>query len=325
VAPGFPAADRALFVMLFRIMLLSPIIFAVSSTIGSILQSLERFVAYSLAPIVYNVGIIFGAWYLVPLMRSWGYQPVLGLALGVVFGALLHLVIQLPSVYAAGFRFRAVFNTHNTGFRRIVWLMAPRSLALGAYQISLTVINAIASMLGAGSITILNLATNLQYLPVSIIGISVATAVFPRLSSHASAQEKEHFKKKFTQAMAYTFWGVLVAAVGIYVFRSFIVRVYVGSGAFGQDDIARTAMVVGIFMLGVIPQSLVHVMARAFYALQDTRTPFWTSLTGIVTTIGLSVYAVFILHWGIAGLALASSLGMYVYGTLSYVLLRRRL
>lgn len=325
VAPGFNATDRALLVTLLRIMLFSPLIFAISSSIGSILQSLERFVAYSLAPIFYNFGIILGAWYLVPLMREWGYRPAVGLAFGVVLGALMHLVVQLPSVFAAGFRFRAVFDIGHEGMRRIIRLMAPRTLALGACQISLTAINAVASTLGAGSITILNLATNLQYLPVSIIGISVATAVFPRLSSHASAQEKEHFKEKFLQAMLYTFWGVLAAALGMYALRLFIVRIYVGSGAFGPSDVARTATVVGILMLGVIPQSLVHVIARAFYALQDTRTPFWTSVAGIVTTIGLSMYAVFVLHWGVQGLALASSLGMYVYGGLSYALLVKRL
>lgn len=325
VAPGFNAADRALLVILLRIMLLSPLIFAVSSSVGSVLQSLERFVAYSLAPIFYNFGIILGAWYLVPLVQAWGYRPAVGLALGVVLGALMHLAIQLPTLFRVGFRFHAVFGINNEGLRRIVRLMAPRTLALGAYQISLTAVNAIASTLGAGSITILNLATNLQYLPVSIIGISVATAVFPRLSSHASAQEKEHFKKKFSQAIRYAFWGVLAAAIGMYAFRSFIVRVYVGSGAFGPSDITRMATVVGIFMLGVIPQSLVHVIARAFYALQDTRTPFWTSVAGIVTTISVSVYAVFVLHWGVPGLALASSLGMYVYCVLSYALLRRRL
>ncbi len=325
VAPGFDVADRTLLVTLLRIMLLSPLIFAISSSIGSVLQSLERFVAYSLAPIFYNFGIIIGAWYLVPLVHTWGFRPAVGLALGVVLGALLHLIVQLPSVSAAGFRFHVVFNTSHEGLRRIIRLMAPRTLALGAYQIGQTVVNAFASVLGTGSITVLNLATNLQYLPVSIVGISVATAVFPRLSSHASAQEREHFQEKFSQAMGYTFWGVLVVAVAMYFLREPIVRIYVGSGAFTPDDMARTAAVTAAFLIGTIPQSLVHIVARAFYALQDTRTPLVTSLAGIVVTLAGGAYAVFVLKWGVTGLALASSLGMYVYFGSAYLLLRRRL
>ncbi len=326
VAPGFGEAERALLVTLLRIMLLSPLIFAVSSSIGSILQSLQRFVAYALAPIFYNIGIILGALYLVPLAQGWGYRPAVGLAAGVVLGAMLHLLVQLPAVLRAGFRFRAVFDLRSPGLRRIVRLMAPRTFALGAYQVGETLTTAIASFLGAGSITVLNLAVNLEYLPVSIVGISVATAVFPQLSAHASAQDHDRFRAKFQQALRYSFWGVLSAAAVLFFLRNVAVRLYVGSsGAFTAADRATLATALAVFLLGAIPQSLVHVTSRAFYALQDTRTPLFTSLLGITTSVSLAAFTALVLHWGIVGLAASASTGMYVYFTTSYLLLRRRL
>ena len=216
VAPGFSGADQESVIQLMRLMLLSPIIFSVSTIIGSTLQALERFWAFAIAPILYNVGIIIGAIYFVPVMRAQGYQDVLGLGLGVILGALMHLTVQLVAAWRAGFRFGPIFDFSDQNFRAILKLMIPRAVGLGAFSIDSTIINALASMLGAGSIAMLNFANNLQSVPISVVGISVAIVIFPRLSFHASADEKGEFKKKLNMALKSTAIIVTVGAVALF-------------------------------------------------------------------------------------------------------------
>jgi len=324
IAPGFSAEDRALLVPLMRLMLLSPLIFGISTIIGSILQSLERFAAFALAPILYNVGIIIGATYFVPYLSARGQEGVFGLGLGVVLGALLHLAVQLPVALRAGFRFGTAFNLRDQSLKRMLGLMLPRTLALGANNVGLTVVTAIASTIGVGSITILNLATNLQYVPVSVIGISLATAVFPRLSSHASANEMADFRQKLNQSFFSTFWMVGFAAVIIFIFRNQIVGTLFRVGAFESDDQALTASVLGIFMFSIVAQSLMHIMTRAFYALQNTKTPFWIAVFSVALNIVLSATLTFNFHAGVRGLAIATAIAYNANFLLLYFWFRKR-
>lgn len=324
IAPGFAGRDKELLTQLLRFMLLSPIVFSVSAVLGSVLQALERFFAYAVAPIVYNVGIIIGAVYLVPVAVARGYADVMGLGAGVVLGAILHLVVQLVPVLRAGFRFRKVFDIAGTGFVKMVRLMAPRSLALGTYSVGLAVINAFASALGVGAITVLNLATNLQFLPISIIGISIATAAFPRLSKHAAARDSSAFVEELKSAMKNTAWTVGLAALAMFLLRSQIVGVLYGLGAFGTADVELTALLLGIFMFSVPAQSLIHIVTRAFYALQNTRTPFWIAVWSIALNIALSYMFAFPFGWGIVGLVVAYVVAYNLNFLLLYILFRKK-
>jgi len=324
IAPGFTVDDRQILVPLMRLMLLSPILFGISTILGSILHALQRFTAYALAPILYNVGIIIGAFYFVPFLEARGYEGLYGLGFGVVLGALLHLLVQLPVALRAGFRFGTSFDTSDRELRRMIQLMVPRTLSLGAYNIGLTVISAIASLVGAGSITILNLATNLQFVPVSVIGISLATAVFPQLSSHASGQEMEQFRKKLNHSLLVTFFLVGVVAVGFYVFRQQIVDIIFKVGAFESTDRALTASVLGIFMFSVVSQSLMHVITRAYYSLQDTKTPFWIAFFSITINILLSYVLALPLAMGVRGIAIATAIAYNINFILLYLFFRVR-
>lgn len=312
VAPGITGADRVVLVQLMRIMLFSPIIFSISAVLGAVLQALERFLAYALAPIFYNLGIIVGAVYIVPHELRYGGEAAYGLGLGVILGALLHLAVQAVPAVAAGFRFRLTFDPNDPGLRKIIRLMMPRTLALGTYSVGVTIINAFASALGTGAITVLNLATNLQFLPVSILGISVATAAFPRLSVHASKGERELFREQFREAMRSTAGLVSVLALAIFLFRRQIVSLLFGLGAFGGADVDQTAMLLGIFMFSVTAQSLMHVITRAYYALQNTRTPFYVALGAIFLMVAVSYLFAFTLGWGVTGLAVAHAVAYNV-------------
>ncbi len=315
--PGFTGADRELAINLTRLMLLSPIIFSLSTVIGSILQALEKFWTYALAPIFYNIGIIIGAIYIVPFVGTHGYHPVYGLGLGVILGALLHFLVQLPAVLHVGFRFGLVFNWADEGLRRIFKLMIPRTIGLGAYSIDSIVTNAIASTMTAGSIAMFNFANNLQFVPISVIGISMATAVFPSLSFHASGQEKSEFSRKLRDALKNTFLIVILLAIVIAIFSPIIVRILFGNGLFSGEGVQQTAAILSIFMIGVVAQSLVPIISRAFYAIQNTRTPVMISILTIVINIFLGLLFSFVFHWGVRGLALAFSIS----GNFNFLLL----
>ena len=321
--PGFTGADRELAINLTRLMLLSPIIFSFSTVIGSILQSLQRFWAYAIAPIFYNVGIIIGAIYIVPMVTARGYDAVYGLGLGVILGALLHFLVQLPAVLRAGFRFGIIFDWADDGLRRIFKLMIPRTIGLGAYSIDSIVTNAIASTMTAGSIAMFNFANNLQFVPISVIGISMATAVFPSLSFHASGQEKSEFSRKLNSASKNTFIVVLFLAIVIAIFSPLVVRILFGNGLFSGESIQQTAVILSIFMIGVVAQSLVPIISRAFYAIQNTRTPVTISIITIAINIILGLLFSFVFHWGVRGLALAFSIsGNFNFITL-WIMFRR--
>ncbi|MEK7125200.1 MAG: murein biosynthesis integral membrane protein MurJ [Patescibacteria group bacterium] len=324
IGPGFNPDQLALLAQLMRVMMVSSVVFAASTVLGSILHALQRFLAFSLAPILYNVGIILGALYVVPQMSALGQENIMGLALGVVLGSLMHLAIQAPVAYQAGFRFGTLFNISDGAFRRMITLMIPRTLALGAYNVGLTIITGIASLVGTGSITILNLATNIQFVPVSVIGISLATAVFPQLSAHASRQEIGELHKKLTYSLWTTLWMSGIVAVGIFLFRQPLIDIIFRVGAFKATDSSLTASVLGIFMFSVVAQSMMHVITRAYYALQNTRTPFLIALFSIALNVALSMLFALKYHQGVVGIAIATAIAYNINFLLLYVAFRRR-
>lgn len=324
IAPGFAPADAVTLAGTFRIMLLGTIILAVSSIFGAMLQSFERFLAYSIAPILYNAGIIVGALWLVPLGVQRGWPPVYGLAWGVVLGAALHWLVQHFAIRRAGFRLGWDAEFSDPALRRVVRLTIPRTLALGTYNVGAAIINALASALGAGAITVFNIANNLQYVPISLVGVSIATAVFPRLSAHAADREMHHFRDNLNRALRNTFILTTLASLGMYLLREPIVRILFGSGSFQDAAVKETAGVLGLFILNIVPHSLQHVITRAFYSLENTRTPFYVALGAIVAVVALGYLLAYPAGLGVRGLALATSIGGIVNFVVLYLLFRRR-
>jgi len=289
ITPGFEGEKKEITVALTRIMFLSPLFLAVSNIFSGVLQYFERFLVYSLAPIMYNIGIILGIWFFVPSLG------VYGLAWGVVLGALLHLAIQVKATRFCGYRYHLVFDIYHQGVRKIIKLMIPRTIGLGASQINLIVITAIASTLASGSIAIFNLSNNLQYIPIGIVGIPFATAVFPSLSQEFASERRREFIKKFSS----TFRQVLILVIPLsaltFVLRAQIVRVILGTGQFGWSDTRLTAAALGIFAFGIFAQSLILLVARAFYALHNTLTPVVISIISIILNVGLAFLFVWLL------------------------------
>lgn len=316
ITPGFNSEKMAATVRLTQIMMLSPIFLGLSNLLGSILQSFKRFLVYSLAPILYNVGIIIGALFFVD------WFGIYGLAFGVILGAFLHTLVQLPQVIQLGWRYRWFFDLTNSGIRKIGKLMIPRTFGLAVSQINLMVMTIIATTLAPGNLAIFNLANNLQFFPIGIIGISFAVATFPVLGELAAVGKKEQMVKSFSHAVRQILFFIVPASVILLVLRAQIVRVILGSGRFNWDDTILTSDTLAFFVLSLFAQALIPILARFFYALQDTKTPFFVGLFSAGINVILAVFAVGPL--GVVGLALAFSISSILNFGLLWIFLRTK-
>ena len=289
IAPGFTNEKQVMTVMLTRIMLLQPVLLAMGNVVGGMLQTLKHFVAFSFAPLLYNLGILIGIVWFYPLFG------LRGLAWGVVLGALMHFGLQLASGMRLGFRWRPHIDWGSPQLRRVLTLTLPRTIGLAADKINIVVIIAIASTLATGSVSIFSWANDLQFAPVGIIAVAFATAVFPSLSADASAQKLTSFSRNFHHALNYILFIVLPVAVLMFVLRAQIVRLILGfevgqqQSQFGWYDTQLTAAALGLFTFGIFAQSLIPLVARAFYAFQNTVTPVVIAVCTSALNIILSI------------------------------------
>jgi putative peptidoglycan lipid II flippase len=295
-------------------MFLSPVFLGLSGLFGGVLQSFKRFFLFSLAPVLYNVGIIVGALFFV---KTFG---IYGLALGVALGAALHLLVQIPSVFRLGFVYKFIFNLRDCEFIKIIKMMGPRILGLASGQLNLLIVTFFASALAAGSLSVFNLANNLQSFPVGIFGGSFALAVFPALSKSFSESNETEFNDVFHRTFKQILFFVIPFSILLIILRAQIIRVVLGAGKFDWNDTVLTANSLGIFCFSLFAQSLLPLLARAFYARHDTVTPFVTSFIAMLVNAVLSW--IFVKQFGVLGLALGFSISMVVYFILLFVLLK---
>lgn len=316
IAPGFDEVKQDQTVALTRIMLVAIVFFGISNVLSGILNAVQRYIAYSLAPILYNLGIIVGITVFYPLVG------LSGLAWGVVLGAFLHMVTQLPSVIQTGYHHRWHVALDHPGVRQIGKLFVPRMLGLGVNQINFLVITIIASTLAAGSLSVFNAANNLQSFPISVFGVSLAITVFPLMSQAYASRDSERFIVQFSVAFRRVLFLIIPASVFILLLRAQIVRVVLGAGAFDWEDTILTAQALGFFSLSLFAQSLLPTLSRSFYALQDTLTPVKLTAVAVLLNIGLAFWLIAPL--GVLGLVLAFSLASIVNMTLHLIVLRAR-
>ena len=313
--PGFTGERLELTVRLSRIMFLSPFFLGLSGVMGGILQAKRRFVAFALAPVFYNICIIAGVYLFAPQMG------VEGVAWGVVLGAFVHCAVQTIVVLRLGLKRIPWPSFQHEGVRRILKLMLPRTAGLAVSQLNLVVLLVFASALTAGSVSVLELADNLQSFPVGIIGISYAVAAFPLLTKFASLRDKPNFTASLDAAARKIMFFILPFTALFLLLRLQIVRLALGAGVFDWDDTLRTAMVLGIFVIALLGQSLVALLARAFYATQNTWTPLWISVIGEVANASIA-YSLRD-RFGINGLAVAFTVSSYINCLLLFVYLQK--
>ncbi len=297
VAPGFTAAQLAKTAFLSRIMFLSPIIFGIASIFSGILQYFHRFLAYSLAAALYNIGIIAGILFLGP------YLGIYGVAIGVIFGALLYLLVQVLPAINCGYRYRPVFDLKAPSLRQAVYLMLPRTLGIAANQLNLIAPTVIASSLAAGSITIFNLANNVYGIPVGIIGISWATAAFASFSRAYTEGKYEELADKFSASYRQIGYLAVPASFLLFVLRQPIVNFLYYHGQFTREAALLTSASLGLFCLGIYFSSMMPVVFRLFFSTRDTASPTWSTVISVAVNITLNYVFVALLASGpLAGL-----------------------
>ena len=237
---------------------------------------------------MYTIGILKGVIFLWPV--SGGY----GLACGVIIGAVMHLLIQVPVVVSRGF-----FPTFTS---RIAWreilhvvkVSAPRTLTLSCNSLAFMVLIAMASTLKEGSISLFTFSYNLQSVPVGIIGISYSVAAFPILVKSFSMKDMDNFISHITSAARQIiFWSLPVIALLI-VLRAQIVRVILGSSAFSWSDTRLTAAAVALFVVSLASQSLVLLFVRGYYAAGNTKKPLFVNVFSSLMVVVFAYILVFI-------------------------------
>ena len=310
LVPSFSLDKKAETVTLARWLLLSPLFFTVSYFLGGILNSHKRFLTYSIAPLIYNFAII------VSVLLFADRLGVKGVVFGVIAGAALHMLVQLPTAIKIGFVPNLRFDFKNPGVLRIIRLMVPRAIGLGANQILLVAYTVMASAF-PGAIAIYNFTDNIQTVPSVIFGTSFATAVFPTLAglSITHKNEKEQFQAFFIKTARAVLFFMLPATAMVIILRAQIIRLILGYGFFGWSDTRIASATLGFFALSIIAQGLIPLFARSFYALHDTRTPMISSIISIVVSIVLGIVLIkspFGETNGVASLALAFSIGTWL-------------
>lgn len=334
---GFDKEAIEMTVSLSRLIFISVFFFGLSSIFSTILNYFNRFVSYSIAPILYNLGIILGTIF---LSSYWG---VFGAGLGVVFGSFMHFMIQVPAAIKCGYRYRAFIDLKSKELREFVGLIIPRTIASSSSQINFIVITFIASGIGAGAISVFNLSNNLRYLPVGIIGVSFATAVFPLLSRLWTEEKKDEYRSNFRKVFSQVLYISFPIGILMFVLRNEIVGIVLKTGEFGSLAAEITAAALGLYILSTFAQCLVPILLRGFFSLKDTFTPTIVAIFFVIFNIylsfsfvGLFSYSNFFtsfvrnvlnldgtIAFPVLGLVLAFNLGLFMEFILLFFLFRR--
>jgi putative peptidoglycan lipid II flippase len=316
--PGFAAEPSKLELTVLLNRLMFPYIFFVSlvALCMGILNTLRHFFTPAISTVFLNITMILSA----VLCHRFFAVPILSLAVGVLLGGLLQLLLQLPVLWRNGFRLRFRFDFLNPAVRRITLLMAPSIFGVGVYYLNITVGNILASLLPQGSVSFLYYAQRLFEFPQGIFTVSVAQAVLPSMSRQAAAGDIEALKESLQFGLRLMIFITIPAMAGLIVSATPIFSLLFMGGAFDYAKAAACGDALVQYSLGLTAVALVRILAPAFYALKDTRTPVMTALAAFVLNLVFSLILMrSMLH---SGLALASSLSAFGNMILLFYLLR---
>jgi len=318
ITPGFEGAQLERTIELTRLMLLAPVFLALGAVATSTLNAHHRFAAAAVAPIVYDLAIIGAALILTPSLG------VTGLALGVAAGALGHLLVQLPALRRAGFRFRPSLDVGDRDVSQALRLMIPRAVALGAGQITIVVATSLATGLEPGSVTAFTFAFTLMSIPLSVVGVPMGVVTLPTLSRDLARGAVDSFAALLERSLRLILFVVApIVGLGI-VLREPAVTLLFNHGRFDETGVALVAATLLLLLLALPAEALITILVRAFYADRDTRTPAFAALLAMTISITIAVLAVSRLDLGLAGIGAGIAVGSSVEAVLLSLLLRRR-
>jgi len=316
---GFDSRKLNIAVALTRIMMIQPVLLGISSIIAGLLRFFKLFFISAVAPVMYNLGIIIGIVWGVPLFG------LPGLAYGVVLGAVLHLIIQLPSFYHLGgclILQPAWLKEIKTALKKMIALIGPRLLGIVSYQLFLVGITTITTLLKEGSLSVLNFAVSIQNLPQNIFVLPLAIAAFPRLSDLYAQHRNSDFVIVLKNTLSQILFLLFPLAVWIYFFRQPIIRLLLGYGKFDWQDTLLTTQVLRILVGAMIFSGINLLLLRVFFARKDTISPLIASV--ISYPLGLYISYYWGLKQGITGVAGGIVLTNILNFAILFFLLKRK-
>lgn len=316
LAPFFDEETSLLAANLARVMLLSPIFFSLGCFATSVLNSHNRFLLASLAPTVYNVGIIVGALFLA------GPFGIYGLALGSAIGALLFLLVQIPGLWRVRMTYTRIIDIKHPGVVQVGRLMLPRTIGLAVAQVNFAVILFFASGMEE-RFAALNYAWTLTMMPVGIFAMAISTAVFPTLAAQGATDQLAALRHTMATSLRLILYLTIPASIGLIVLRYPIIQLLFQRGEFDPQSADLTAFALQFYAAALFAHSATEIITRAFYALQDTRTPVVVAFAAMLINVMLALVLVQFLSHG--GLALAASISATFEAITLLFLARRRL
>ncbi len=293
-------------VNLTRIMVFAQLFFAISNFFTGMLQSYKRFILPALSPLLYNIGILIGAFALS------SYFGIYAAGIGVVIGAALHLLVQLPLAYKLGYRFRPVMSFRHPGVKRTYKLTPARTLTMAIGQIQELADGFFTTSIGQLSFVIINLASSLMTLPIRFFGVSISQAALPFLSDEADQNDLSRFKDLVLRSIHQIAFFAYPASVLLLILRIPIVRLAYGTRNFPWLTTLITSRVLAIISISIAAQAVVQLLIRAFYALKDTKTPLFIAIITVAMYLVGTWVAVFLFHAGVIGIAIVLTIANLV-------------
>jgi putative peptidoglycan lipid II flippase len=317
-ADGFSREQLDLTVRLTQITFPFIALVGLAAIVMGVLNSYERFFAPAFAPVLFNVGVILSAFGLL----SFFAEPIYALAVGVLLGGLGQLLFQIPYLKDR-WRYRPQLDLRDRDLHKLFTLMLPSVVGLAIFQINSIVDNKLASHLAEGSISALQYAIRLFQLPLGVFVVSVGSVLLPTLATHAAAKDTESFAQALREGAKFSLFILLPATAGLFALAQPIIQLLFEHGSFTREDTIVTTYALINYLPGLIGYGLAYLLTRAFYALQDTRTPL---VVGAIT-VALNVILDYTLvgPLGVGGLALATSLAGIANALMLFMLLQKRL
>jgi len=298
------------------------LLIAVAAAYMGMLNALRKFLIPSSAPTMFNVVFIACMLVFVPWFTRLGIEPIMALSIGTLAGGVAQIVIQWPAVRREGYRHQWILDPRDKALREVLMLMGPGTLGLAAAQINAYVNTSIATG-ESGAPTVLSYAFRLMYMPIGILGVSVATAAIPELARHASDGAHDRMRETVSWGVRLMLMLCVPAMVGLMVLAGPIVELLFERGAMGPTETLKVAGALLFYAPGIIGYSIVKIASPGFYSLQDARTPVLISMATIATNLGLNLWLNSIM--GFRGLALGTAITANINAGLLLFLLSRRL
>ncbi len=310
-------------VQLTRIMLPFLLMVAVAAVLMGMLNSLHHYFVPALAPAMFNIATIAGAFILIPVMRSLGLPAIVAIALAALAGGVGQIAIQWPPLRREGFRYRLVFEPRDPALRRMLLLMGPGTIGLAATQVNLFVNTLLATSQGTGAPSWLTYAFRLMYLPIGLFGVSIGTAVLPAVSRHAALGNTAGMRDTVSRGLGMMLMMNVPATFGLFVLATPIVQLLFERGHFLPADTAATAAALRFYAVGLAGYSAARIASPTFYAIGESRVPAMVSAGVILVNAIASLLLVRAI--GFVGLALGTSIAAMANAAVLVWLLRRRL